>query len=434
MSTSTSTQPRPPQVAWACALATFCSVFVLLVIGSVLADWGSPVLRSELQHAIDSSPLRTELSVEPLLRALRFTLMAVGAACVAAVLAAAWTARGHGGARVLLTVLGAGAPLSAPLLGPGGVGVAAAGIACVVLLWSSPARQWFRLASQSSGSSPAPDRLSHLPRRAPMSHPTPPSGSDQPAERPDQRPDSPSERPASPHWPGPSGDQPAPQWPGTEQTSGQPQTSQQYGATGQPVGGQPYGQQPGYGSAYGQPGYSPQYSQGYGQPYGHGSAGYGADPTRRPGAVTAAAVITFLLSGLALVGFLIGGFAVLVSRGFVEEELLQDPSFPSLSPGQVGAAVTATGLLFFLFALLAVAAIVLAALVLRGRGWARVTLIVLSVLTAVLGLVGMAGGFPLLWTAGAIAVVVLLSLSTSREWFALRGYEGRTSPAGYPSA
>ncbi len=88
-----------------------------------------------------------------------------------------------------------------------------------------------------------------------------------------------------------------------------------------------------------------------------------------------------------------------------------------------------------MFALLAAGAIALAVLVLRGRGWARVTLIVLSVLTALAGLVLFLAVIPLLWTVGAAAVVVLLSLSSSRQWFALRGYEGSPGAApGLPTA
>jgi len=58
---------------------------------------------------------------------------------------------------------------------------------------------------------------------------------------------------------------------------------------------------------------------------------------------------------------------------------------------------------------------------------------VLSVVTAIIGLVGITTFLPLVWTAGGIAVVVLLSLSTSGRWFALQGYEGHSSSASaYP--
>ena len=442
-------------------------MFVLLAVGSLLASWGSPSLRTEMQNALDEAPFGSGIDVEALLQVVRYAFMAVAAACVAAVLAAVWTVRGHGGARILLTILGAGAPLAAPLLGPSGVVVAVAGIVCAALLWSRPARDWFRLASGPPGSAPVPDRHVHSLGRAPMSHPSQPPGSDQPDQRPSERP--PEDAPGGsqpPRWPGGpteqtfGGSQPydsASEEDASGQASGQPAYGQpgygQPGYTqpqhGQPEYGQPgytqpqYGQpeygQPGYGqqygqpAQYGQPGYGQQYGQpGYGQPYAYGQAGYGSDPTQRPGAVTAAAVITFLLAGLALLGSLLGGVAVLVTRDRVERDLLSDPNFNgAFNESDVGTLVTAIGLLCFFFALLAVAGLVLAALVLRGRGWARVTLIVLSVLTALAGAVAFLAVFPLFWTVGAIAVVVLLTLSSTRQWFALRGYEGGR-PAGYP--
>jgi hypothetical protein len=418
-SPTTRARARPPQVSWACALAVFGSVFVLLVIGQTMASWDSPVMREELQRALDESPFTSDLDVEQLLEGLRYTLMAVAAACAAAAVAAAWTARGHRGARVLLTVLGAAAPLSAPLLGLAGVVIAAAGLACVVLLWSRPARHWFRLASDPPGSMSGKNRPVHSSGGASMSHPTPPpGGDDQSTDQSTGQPDDTGQQVSQP-----------PQWSGSGgEQYGQPY--QQQSAQGQPYGQPVYGQ-PGYG----QPGYGQPYAtQSYGQPYGYGQGGYGGDPARRPGTVTAAAVITFVLAGLALLGTLIGGVAVLASRDTVERELLNNPDFGGdFNSSDIGAVVTAIALICLFLALLSVAAIVLAVLVLRGRGWARVTLIVLSVVTAIIGLVGITTFLPLVWTAGGIAVVVLLSLSTSGRWFALQGYEGHSSSASaYP--
>jgi hypothetical protein len=181
--------------------------------------------------------------------------------------------------------------------------------------------------------------------------------------------------------------------------------------------------------SYGQP---QQYGQSYGQPYGYGQQGYdqgyGSAPLSRPGAVTAAAIITFVLAGLALLASAITGVTVLAARDDIKNQLINDPGFGStFSRQDLDTVVTFIGLGAFLFALLALVGIVLAALVLRGRGWARVALIVLSVPTAIAGLIGFAAALPLLWTAGAVAVIVLLSLGPVRQWFAMRGYEGRTA-------
>ena len=257
-----------------------------------------------------------------------------------------------------------------------------------------------------------------------MSHPTPPpGGDDQSTGQSTGQPDDTGQQVSQP-----------PQWSGSGgEQYGQPY--QQQSAQGQPYGQPVYGQ-PVYGQpGYGQPGYGQPYAtQSYGQPYGYGQGGYGGDPARRPGTVTAAAVITFVLAGLALLGTLIGGVAVLASRDTVERELLNNPDFGGdFNSSDIGAVVTAIALICLFLALLSVAAIVLAVLVLRGRGWARVTLIVLSVVTAIIGLVGITTFLPLVWTAGGIAVVVLLSLSTSGRWFALQGYEGHSSSASaYP--
>ena len=55
---------------------------------------------------------------------------------------------------------------------------------------------------------------------------------------------------------------------------------------------------------------------------------------------------------------------------------------------------------------------------LRGRRWAQVVLVLLSLLGAALGLVTAAYVVPVLLTLAGLVVVVLLLLPTSRRWFA----------------
>jgi hypothetical protein len=260
-----------------------------------------------------------------------------------------------------------------------------------------------------------------------MSHPAPPPDGDEPP-----RSDSPPSA-EPPRWPGAGGEQPSPSYEQPSPSYGQQAPQPQYG---QPAYGAPAAPPPQqYGApAYGQPSYGQpqQYGQSYGQPYGYGQQGYdqgyGSAPLSRPGAVTAAAIITFVLAGLALLASAITGVTVLAARDDIKNQLINDPGFGStFSRQDLDTVVTFIGLGAFLFALLALVGIVLAALVLRGRGWARVALIVLSVPTAIAGLIGFAAALPLLWTAGAVAVIVLLSLGPVRQWFAMRGYEGRTA-------
>ncbi len=435
MSTSSPSLPaRPPQVVWACRLAWCFSTVALIAIVSTLDSWGTPDQREQLSDALADSSFTAGIDPGRVLETARYLLIGVAAASVAAIVAAGWVARGHAGARVLLTVLAALSPLASPLLGLGGVFIAAAGIASAVLLWTSPARSWFRLAS------PAPVALPPglpSPKRAPMSHPAPPPDGDQPP-RSDPPPSA-----EPPRWPGAGGDQPTqsygqqpPQPPYGQPQYGQPQYGQQPDQQyGQPSYGEPAGQPQQYGApAYGQPSYGQpqQYGQSYGQPYGYGQQGYdqgyGGAPLSRPGAVTAAAIITFVLAGLALLASAITGVTVLAARDDIKDQLVQDQNFSgTFSREDLDTVVTFIGLGAFLFALLALVGIVLAALVLRGRGWARVALIVLSVPTAIAGLIGFGAALPLLWTAGAVAVIVLLSLGQVRQWFAMRGYEGRTA-------
>jgi len=435
VSTSAPSLPaRPPQVVWACRLAWCFSTVVLIAVATTLGDWGSPNQRQQLQEGLAGSSLTRDLDAGQVLEAVRYTLIAVAAASVAALLAAGWVARGHAGARVLLTVLAASSPLAAPLLGLGGVFIAAAGIACAVLLWTSPARTWFKLVSPAPGAPMHPPGPSS-PKRAPMSHPAPPPDGD-----PTPRPVEPGATSEPPRWPGASGQPPSYEQPSqSPQPYGQQPAQPEYGQSGPPQYGQPqYGQPSGQPQQYGQYGQASGQPQQYGQPYGaqpyaygqsgYDQGGYGSAPMSRPGAVTAAAVITFVLSGLALLASLIAGVSVLAARDGIKDELLKDQNFRNtFDRGDIDTVVTFVGLGALFFALLALLGIVLAALVLRGRGWARIALIVLSVPTAVLGLIGFGAAFPLLWTLGAIAVIVLLSLGQVRQWFAMRGYEGSTA-------
>jgi hypothetical protein len=281
-----------------------------------------------------------------------------------------------------------------------------------------------------------------------MSHPIqPPEGDQTPREGQDpvgssgQRASDAGGSGQPPRWPGASGDpQPQSYEQSSGQVYGQAQPTQQYGQAqptqqqpAQQYGQQQYGQQQYGQQQYGQQQPQQQYGQSYGaQPYGYGQSGYdqgyGTASTKRPGAVTAAAVITFVLAGLALLGSLLTGISILVARDDIERELLTNPDFTgSVSRDDIDTVVSFLGVGSLLFALLALVGIVLAALVLRGKGWARVALIVLSVLTALLGLIGFGALLPLVWTAGAIAVIVLLSLGPVRHWFAMRGYEGHTA-------
>lgn len=203
--------------------------------------------------------------------------------------------------------------------------------------------------------------------------------------------------------------------PGSSSQPGQPSQDpygQQQGQS--PYGGQPsYGQSP-YGQApYGQDPYgqNPYGQNPYGQnPYGQNPYGQpGGQPGRRPGTVTAAAVTSFIGSGLALVGCLFL-FALAGNGDFVD-------GFKEAA----GGGISDSDVTFFirLFSgpglILAVAALVVTPFVLKRRGWARITLTVLAAFAIPVSLLFSPIG--ILWTAACIAGIVTLWVSSSGRWF-----------------
>jgi len=223
-----------------------------------------------------------------------------------------------------------------------------------------------------------------------------------PPQQPPQSPyDPPAPEPSAP--PAPSTYPQQPEQPQQPQPYGQP-----YGQPQQPYGypQQPYGQQP-----YGAPAYPPQY------------AGYGpVDPDRRPGTVTAAAITTMVLSGITGLLTLLGLVGLLVSkddfmdafRDAMEEEGVTS-SGTDLDTAY-GAMVAVVGL----FAVWCLIAIVLAIFVIRRSNGARITLVVSSVMTALLSLVAIGSLVSGITLIGAIVVIVLLFTGGANEWFARR--------------
>lgn len=195
-----------------------------------------------------------------------------------------------------------------------------------------------------------------------------------------------------------------------------------YGSSGDPYGqpqqpvppsqADPYGQQ----SPYGEQQYGQQYGQQYAQPYG----GYApTGPLKRPGTVTAAAITTFILSGLMALLFGIGTIAVAVSGDEIAREFNRGFSQESGMEGFSGSGVAA-GLIVLMpvFLVWSVIAIVLAALAMKGRNWARITLVVSAAVTALVALLGITSLLSGIWLIGAVAVVVLLFTGGANEWYA----------------
>jgi hypothetical protein len=146
-------------------------------------------------------------------------------------------------------------------------------------------------------------------------------------------------------------------------------------------------------------------------------------PTARPGSVTAAGVTLIVLGVLALLLgllFLLGGaiFAGAAGGG------VEIPETPGVPTGMF----TAFAGFILVFALIVLAwgavQILTGIKVLGGRGWARVTGIVLAAIGALLSLGGLTSGDPgsLIISVIFIAanVFVIWALWTSGGWFASR--------------
>jgi hypothetical protein len=212
--------------------------------------------------------------------------------------------------------------------------------------------------------------------------------------------------------------------------SGQPQ--QPYGQQSPPQSqpyGQPYPQQPGYGQTpYGQP------QSGYGQsPYGYQAPAYqpyGADNgDRRPATVTAAGVITLVISGLTLALFAIIGIVVVAAKDEFINRIQDQPGFQDVSPNDV---VSVVAVVCLLFAIWCIISMVLAVFTMRRSNGARIGLIISSSLVAILSLLAITSGGSAITLLASIAVIVLLFTGGANAWFGRRNPGSAYSPGGMP--
>ena len=179
----------------------------------------------------------------------------------------------------------------------------------------------------------------------------------------------------------------------------------------------PYGQPDPYGQPPGQP--SP-----YGQaPYGQAPYGQ-ATGDRRPGTVTAAAWVTIVSSVLvaALFGFV--GLALFVARDEVISEMETVPEFQdaNIDADAVVGVMAAVVIGLVLWSLIAV---VLAVFVLRRSNVARILLVISSAVVALLSLLAITGGAPVVTLIAGVATIVLLFVGGAGDWFKRAG--------GYPA-
>jgi len=173
----------------------------------------------------------------------------------------------------------------------------------------------------------------------------------------------------------------------------------------------PYGQP--FGQPAGQPPAPPQDHPSY--------AGPGvADPSGRPGTVTAAAVLTIVTSALVLLAGL--GFVVL---GAVGSEAFYDGirdggrgAYDDFDNQDLETLVLVIGVVL---AVWSAVAIVLGVLVLRRSSVARVLLVISAGLSLVFSLLAILSLISALTFIAAVAAIVLLFVGGANDWFARRG-------------
>jgi hypothetical protein len=458
---------RPSQVTAAGWVAIVGSVLLVLTLFESLSRLRTVEMRDSVAEFLSTPPGNgLGVGVPQALEIMRTVMLFSGAAAAAAVVLAAFALQRHKGARIGLSVTAALIMLTAPA---SGAFLSAMVAVAAVMLWTKPARAWFagrpsaqadrsmsafttprvRPGYQSSLMSEGHNEPRHDSPEGPRPEPGPggtsgdetapwprmPEGSpDRPMPPPTQGFGSPTPQ-GQGGLPGPYG-QPAPSGQGAPATPPYPQGAPSYGEQPPyPQGGPSYGQQPPYAQApYGQ---QPPYGQEYGgyqqpAPYGghpqqYGQPYYGMrDPDQRPMTVTVASWITWLVSGLTVLGVLLVGFGIVVARDEIIRSVQQDPTFQASN-------LRADQLVAGLWVLLAIAlfwagaAMVLAWFAFRRANWARITLVVSAGITALAGVVTIPAG--LFHTLAAGAVIVLLFVGGANEWYARR-----SGVAGYPGA
>lgn len=196
--------------------------------------------------------------------------------------------------------------------------------------------------------------------------------------------------------------------------------------TGQspPDGDQPWGQPPPpypppQQNPYGQPPAAPYGQPGYGQPQYGGYGPAGTDPDRRPGTVTAAGVVTLVLSGLTLALLAIG----LVTLGVLTREdlLAQLGSDPRLADVDTDTVISVLRVVLAIFIAWCAVAMVLAVLAMRRSNAARIGLVVSSGLSALLSLLAVGSGASVVTLLGSVAVIVCLFTGGAGPWYARGG-------------
>lgn len=353
---------RPRQVTVAGVMAASGCGLLVLSLFDAMATIRSADMRDRIAQFLSTPPgSGLGLDTASVVDLLRGVVLLSGALAAAGVVLSIFALQRHRGARVGLSVAAGLMLVSATFVSgilPVVVAVAA------MMMWGRDARDWFngRPAQARPGRGSAT-------RDDPSTGPPPPGMA--------------AWQPGSGE-PGPdAGPEPGP-------------------AAGPPAAAYPYGALPP------QLGPPPGYPTGYPT---HDGRRLGS----RPAQVTVAVVLTWVFSSLVVLGFTMVVLTLLVQRDQLLEEIRKNATLAD-------AGFSSRQILGFLWVLSAVsifwalAAMALAVLVFRRVGLARVLLLVSAALAGVAGLVAVPVGW--VHAVVAFACVVLLSLRSTREWFA----------------
>lgn len=148
-------------------------------------------------------------------------------------------------------------------------------------------------------------------------------------------------------------------------------------------------------------------------------------PTKRPGLVTAAGVITIVMSALSAVGGVILGVVLLAmdSSNLSAEDIadfereMRDAGAENISVDDV---LNIAGWIMLILGVISLVGILLGVLVLRRSNAARIVLTVFAGLIIVISLLALRAGFSALWLIAAILVIVFMYGRQANLWFKTR--------------
>lgn len=391
MSEST-TLPRPRQVTTAAIIGGIGSLLLVVSLFDLMSGLHSIEAREQIADNL-ASPAYEGLGVDAafVTEALRTLLLVTGALAAAGVVLAFFVFQRHRGARLGFGIAAALLFVSTFVLAdwipgvPFGITVVMAFAAS--LLWSPPVRDWY------AGRAPAPAREDTT--RSARPGPTtaawaPPTTQSQPPEGQPSRPEDPADAP-----PRPPADEPAQPAPAAYPYGGQRPAGTPSSWAPPPSGARP------------------------------------VDPHRRPGQVTAAVVLTWIVTPVVAFAFFLVVMMLMVARDTLLEAIREAPELESsgFTTGELMAALWAASAILLFWCLVAC---VLAFLAFRRQGWARGVLVGSAVMATLVSLVAFPLG--LLVALPAAASAGLLLSGPARAWYAAPpgSTAGPRPPSSYP--